>query len=134
MDVASGRGGAIAFFVTFCVCLVAAAVALNVGWIVLNWRDVGLLFLGVVIFAAIITGLILNTMFLVREIRRNEQHDAFVNAVTHELKSPVTSIRLHLDTLLAREATIAESKRREFYGVMIEDTERLMQSIDQILR
>src|SRR6202030_3358375 len=88
VDVATGRRGAIAFFVTFCVCLVAAAVALNVGWIVLNWRDVGLLLLGVFIFASIITGLILNTTFLVPEIRRNEQHDAFVNAVTHELKTP----------------------------------------------
>ena len=57
------------------------------------------LLLGVIVFAAIITGLILNTTFLVREIRRNEQHDAFVNAVTHELKTPVTSIRLHLETL-----------------------------------
>ena len=43
MDVVTGRRGAIAFFVSFCVCLVAAAVALNVGWVVLNWRDVGLL-------------------------------------------------------------------------------------------
>jgi signal transduction histidine kinase len=134
VSVAPGRRGAIAFFVTFGVSLVALATALNVGWIVMTWKQVAPLLLGVFIFAAIITGLILNTMFLVREIRRNEQQDAFVNSVTHELKSPVTSIRLHLDTLLARDAAIAESKRREFYGVMIEDTERLMQSIEQILR
>ena len=80
--------------------------ALNVGWMVLTWRQVAPLLLGVLVFAAIITGLILNTTFLVREIRRNEQHDAFVNAVTHELKTPVTSIRLHLETLLAREARV----------------------------
>ena len=103
----TGRGGAVAFFVTFCVCLVAAAVALNVGWIVLNIRDAGLLILGVIIFPAIITGLILNTTFLVREIRKNEQHDAFVNAVTHELKTPITSIRLYLETLKARGKVIA---------------------------
>src|SRR5688572_16212566 len=134
MSVAPGRRGAIAFFVTFGVSLVALATALNVGWIVLTWQQVAPLLLGVFVFAAIITGLILNTMFLVREIRRNEQHDAFVNSVTHELKSPVTSIRLHLETLLAREASIPEAKRREFYGVMLEDSDRLLQTIEQILR
>src|SRR4051812_47647923 len=135
----TGRGGAVAFFVTFCVCLVAAAVALNVGWIVLNIRDAGLLILGVIIFPAIITGLILNTTFLVREIRRNEQHDAFVNAVTHELKTPITSIRLHLDTLKARDvahggqAALDETKPREFYDVMLRDSDRLIHTIEQVL-
>ena len=120
MSVAPGRQGVIAFFVTFCVCLVALAVALNVGWVVLTLREIVPLLLGSLIFAAIITGLILNTTFLVREIRRNEQHDAFVNAVTHELKTPVTSIRLHLETLKARGAGVDESKRHEFYDVMLQ--------------
>lgn len=134
MATAQGRRGAIAFFVTLGVCLVALAVGLNVGWIVLNWREVVPLLVGVPIFAAIITGLILNTTFLVREIRRNAQHDAFVNAVTHELKTPVTSIRLHLDTLKARELSISAEKRHEFYDVMLEDTARLMHTIEQVLR
>ena len=134
MAVTPGRPGTIAFFVTFGVCLVGLAAALNVGWIVLTWREVVPLLLGVIVFAAIITGLILNTTFLVREIRRNEQHDAFVNAVTHELKTPVTSIRLHLETLKAREHTMTEEKRREFYGVMLEDSDRLLHTIEQILR
>jgi two-component system, OmpR family, sensor histidine kinase SenX3 len=129
----TGRGGAVAFFVTFCVCLCAAAVALNVGWIVLNIRDAGLLVLGIIIFPAIITGLILNTTFLVREIRRNEQHDAFVNAVTHELKTPITSIRLYLDTLKTREPGLDEAKRREFYDIMLRDSDRLMHTIEQVL-
>lgn len=131
---APGRRGATAFFVTFGVCLVALAAALNVGWIVLTWRQIVPLLLGVLVFAAIITGLILNTTYLVREIRRNEQHDSFVNAVTHELKTPVTSIRLHLDTLRARSASLDEQKRQEFYGVMHEDTDRLLHTIEQVLR
>jgi len=133
MPVVPGRRGAIAFFVTFGVSLVALAVALNVGWIVMTWSEVAPLLLGILLFAAIITGLILNTTFLVREIRRNEQHDAFVNAVTHELKTPVTSIRLHLETLLARGESISEDRRHEFYSVMLEDSQRLMQTIEQIL-
>jgi two-component system sensor histidine kinase SenX3 len=131
MAVAPGRRGVIAFFVTFCICLVALAGALSVGWIVLTLREIVPLLMGSIIFAAIITGLILNTTFLVREIRRNEQHDAFVNAVTHELKTPVTSIRLHLETLKTRE--LGETKQREFYDVMLQDAERLLYTIEQVL-
>ncbi len=133
MSVAPGRQGVIAFFVTFCVCLVALAVALNVGWVVLTLREIVPLLLGSLVFAAIITGLILNTTFLVREIRLNEQHDAFVNAVTHELKTPVTSIRLHLETLKARGPAVDEPKRHEFYDVMLKDSDRLMHLIEQVL-
>lgn len=129
-----GRRGAIAFFVTFAACLVALAVAVSVGWIALNARDIGPLLFGIFFFAAIITGIILNTTFLVREIRRNQQHDAFVNAVTHELKTPVTSIRLHVDTLLAHEGAISPDQRREFYQIMREDSDRLLHLIDQVLR
>ena len=133
MSVAPGRQGVIAFFVTFCVCLVALAVALNVGWVVLTLREIVPLLLGSLVFAAIITGLILNTTFLVREIRRNEQHDAFVNAVTHELKTPVTSIRLHLETLKSRGTVVDEAKRHEFYDVMLQDSDRLLHLIEQVL-
>jgi signal transduction histidine kinase len=133
MSVAPGRQGVIAFFVTFCVCLVALAVALNVGWVVLTLREIVPLLLGSLVFAAIITGLILNTTFLVREIRRSEQHDAFVNAVTHELKTPVTSIRLHLETLKSRGDAVDDGKRLEFYDVMLQDSERLLHLIEQVL-
>jgi signal transduction histidine kinase len=133
MSVGPGRQGVIAFFVTFCVCLVGLAIALNVGWVVLTLREIVPLLLGSLVFAAIITGLILNTTFLVREIHRNEQHDAFVNSVTHELKTPVTSIRLHLETLKARGTSVDEAKRREFYDVMLQDSDRLMHLIDQVL-
>lgn len=133
MSVAPGRQGVIAFFVTFCVCLVALAVALNVGWVVLTLRELVPLLVGSLVFAAIITGLILNTTFLVREIRLNERHDAFVNAVTHELKTPVTSIRLHLETLKARGPAVDEATRHEFYDVMLKDSDRLLHLIEQVL-
>ncbi len=134
MSVSTGRKGAIAFFVTFGVCLVVLAVAFNTIWVVQNWQEAVPLVVGGLVFAAIITGLILNTIFLVREIRRNEQQDSFVNAVTHELKTPVTSIRLHLETLKAHASTLPEAKRLEFYDVMLDDSDRLMQTIDQVLR
>jgi two-component system sensor histidine kinase SenX3 len=128
----SSRRRAIAFFVVLGVCLVLLAVGLNVGWIILNWREGVLLFLGVVFFALLIAGLIVNTSFLVREIRRNEQHDSFINAVTHELKTPIASIRLYLQTLQHRE--VDETQRAEFYRLMLDDTDRLMGTVDQVLK
>ncbi|MGH9941358.1 MAG: sensor histidine kinase [Pyrinomonadaceae bacterium] len=132
MRLSGRRRKSVVFFITLGACLVAAAVALNVGWILLNWREVALLVLGIVFFSAIIAGLVLNTIFLVREIRRNEQHDAFINSVTHELKTPIASIRLYLETLQTR--AVDEETRREFYRVMLADSDRLLGTVEQVLR
>jgi two-component system, OmpR family, sensor histidine kinase SenX3 len=120
------------FFLILGISLIALAVALNVGWILLNLREVALLVLGIVFFALIITGVTLNTIFLIREIRRNEQHDAFINAVTHELKTPIASIKLYLETLKTREVT--PEKRLEFYEVMLADSDRLIATVEQVLQ
>jgi two-component system sensor histidine kinase SenX3 len=126
------RRGKIVFFLTLGVLLAAASIAVGFGWIILNWQYDVKVVLGVIFFGAIVTGLILNTIFLVREIRRNEQHDAFINAVTHELKTPIASIRLHLQTLERRK--LDESQRRTFYQLMLEDSERLMNTVEQVLK
>jgi two-component system, OmpR family, sensor histidine kinase SenX3 len=130
MRVARRRKSSI-FFLVLGICLVVLAVALYVGWILLNLQQIALLVLGVVFFSLIITGLILNTSFLVREIRRNEQQDAFLNAVTHELKTPIASIRLYLETLKTRDIT--PEKRQEFYDVMLADSARLLNTVEQVL-
>jgi two-component system, OmpR family, sensor histidine kinase SenX3 len=128
----TSRRGTIVFFLCLGIGLVALAVALNVGWIILNWREGVLLFFGIIFFAVIIAGMIVNTTFLLREIRRNEQHDSFINAVTHELKTPVASIRLHLETLQRRD--LPEAQRQEFYRLMLRDTDRLTDTVEQVLR
>jgi len=130
--VVAGRRKSIAFFIALGVSLVSVTVLLYVGWVLLNWRTGILFFLGVMLLAMLISGVVLNTVFLVREIRRNEQHDAFINAVTHELKTPVASIRLYLETLQTRE--VDELRRREFYSTMLEDSDRLLSTIEQVLR
>jgi len=127
----SGRKRRAIFFTILGICLVAAAVTLNVGWLLINWRESLLVVFGSIFFLVIIAGVVVFTIFLVREIRRNEQHDSFINAVTHELKTPVASIRLHLQTLQMRE--LDEAKRREFYRIMLEDSDRLLHTIDQVL-
>jgi two-component system, OmpR family, sensor histidine kinase SenX3 len=126
------RTKAIAFFITLGACLVGLAVFLNVSWIVFNWRRDVFLVLGIVFFSVIIAGLVVNTIFIVREIRRNERQDSFLNAVTHELKTPITSIRLYLETLQSR--ALDEAQRKDFYRVMLEDSERLLATVEQVLK
>jgi signal transduction histidine kinase len=130
--VGTGRKKSIAFFIALGAGLILVIILLYVGWVLLNWHRGILLFLGVLLLALIIAGVVLNTTFLVREVRRNEQHDAFINAVTHELKTPVASIRLYVETLQTR--TVDEARRNEFYSIILADSDRLLGSIEQILR
>jgi len=130
--VVAGRQKSIAFFIALGAGLICVIILLYVGWVLLNWRHGILLVLGALLMAAIVSGVVLNTIFLVREIRLNAQHDAFINAVTHELKTPIASIRLYLETLQTR--AVDEAKRLEFYRIMVEDSERLLGTIEQVLR
>src|SRR5436305_11310807 len=122
----------IAFFITLGSCLVGLAIYLNIVWLMHNWRNVVPLVLGIIFFGMIIAGLVLYTIFLVRDIRRNEQQDSFLNAVTHELKTPITSIRLYLQTLQRRD--VPDDERRNFYRIMLDDTERLLGTVEQVLK
>jgi two-component system, OmpR family, sensor histidine kinase SenX3 len=126
------RRGAIAFFITLGALLVGGLVTLNIGWILLNERRIVFVVLGVILFAALIAGVVLNTVFLVREIRRNERQDSFLNAVTHELKTPIASIRLYLETLQRRATT--EEQKQEFYAIMLSDSDRLLATVEQVLK
>jgi two-component system sensor histidine kinase SenX3 len=128
----TGRAKKIAFFVTLGAILVGLAVALNVTWIVINWREIVPLVLGIIFFGLIIAGLVVYTIFLVREIHKNEQQDSFLNAVTHELKTPIASIRLYLETLESRQ--LSEPQRHDFYRIMLEDTDRLIGTVEQVLK
>ena len=120
------------FFIALGVCLVGLAIALNIGWVIPNWRRDWPLLVGIPFFLLLIAGVVLNTIFLVREVRRNERHDSFLNAVTHELKTPITSIRLYLETLQRR--ALSEEQRQNFYSIMLADSERLLATVEQVLK
>jgi two-component system, OmpR family, sensor histidine kinase SenX3 len=126
------RRGAIAFFITLGALLVGGLVTLNIDWIIRHERNFALAVLGIILFAGLIAGVVLNTVFLVREIRRNERQDSFLNAVTHELKTPIASIRLYLETLQRRP--IEEPQRQEFYKIMLSDSDRLLSTVEQVLK
>jgi signal transduction histidine kinase len=131
MRISSRRRSTITFL-ALGVFLAGIAVAVGFGWIIVNWRLDLKVSLGIIFFGAITAGIILNTTFLLREIRRNEQHDSFINAVTHELKTPITSIRLYLQTLQRRE--VDEAQRHEFYRLMLDDSDRLYTTVEQVLK
>ena len=121
-----------AFFITLAVCLICVAIALNITWVQNNGRRLAIDVLGFLLFAILIAGVVLNTVFLLREIRRNERQDSFLNAVTHELKTPLASLRLYLDTLERR--SVDEEQRQHFYGIMRADTDRLLATVEQVLK
>jgi two-component system, OmpR family, sensor histidine kinase SenX3 len=126
------RRGAIATFITLGVLLVGVTITLNIAYIVHNKERVAVLIVGIILFAVLVAGVVLNTVFLVREIRRNERQDSFLNAVTHELKTPIASIRLYLETL-QRRAT-SEEQKQEFYKIMLSDSDRLLATVEQVLK
>src|SRR5205814_3549441 len=126
------RTKAMAFFIVLGTCLVALAIALNVSWIIFHWRQVVPLVLGIILFGLLIAGMVINTIFLVRENRRNEQQDSFLNAITHELKTPIASIRIYLGTL--EKLPMDEAQRQEFYRVMLADADRLLGTVEQVLK
>jgi signal transduction histidine kinase len=126
------RRGAIAFFITLGVCLTILAIVLNVTWIHNNGRRLAIDVVGVLLFGILIAGVVLNTVFLVREVRRNERQDSFLNAVTHELKTPIASLRLYLETLERRP--LDDAQRKRFYGIMRSDTDRLLATVEQVLK
>jgi two-component system sensor histidine kinase SenX3 len=126
------RRGAIALSITLGVLIVGGLIAFNIAWIIVNERSFLLIILGIILFALLVAGVVLNTVFLVREVRRNERQDSFLNAVTHELKTPIASIRLYLETLQRRE--VPEAQRQEFYKIMLADSDRLLSTVEQVLK
>ena len=126
------------------VVLTVLAVTLAVGWYILVFSDARpvaaelttldwlLLILGTVFFLLIIVGLVLMCIWLVREMRLNQRQRAFLDAVTHEMKTPLASLRLHLDTLERHDPDA--DRRRQFLGRMNEDLDRLDRTVDHVLR
>ena len=129
-------------FITMGVILIVVTVALTVAWILgvpdrshpatefatLRWV---IYLLGSLLFLLLIAGLVLIVILLLREVRLNERQSNFVSAVTHELKTPVASLKLYLDTLQLRD--LPESRRADFYRTMHQDLDRLHTTINNVL-
>ncbi len=122
--------------------MIVLLVGLTVGWVLLNvfnavssqasssiyWT---LLTVGSVMFALVLTGVILYLVWSIQQINLNRRQSNFLDAVTHELKSPIASLKLYLQTLNKRN--VDESQRSEFYRSMMDDVDRLDRLITQLL-
>lgn len=123
------------------VATVALSIALLVGWILVIvrnveltqrvWANSWLMAGGVVSFAAIMAVLVLFSVFLTREIRQSQRQVRFIDSVTHELKSPLASLRLCVETLARRD--LDRDRQREMLRMMLDDIDRLGAFIDDIL-
>lgn len=128
---------------TLGIALVVLALTLAVAWNVIVVSDLGpvaerlsvlhwaLLVAGSLFFAALIAGLLLLCVWLVREMRQSQRQQAFLDAVTHELKTPLASLRLYVDTLALRDP--GPERRAEFLDRMRDDLERLERTVVQVL-
>lgn len=96
-------------------------------WVENFWLLVG----GIVSLVAITTVLILFSVFLARQILENRRQTTFIDSVTHELRSPLASIRLGLQTL--GRTGLENEQREQLREMMLDDTERLAAFIDDIL-
>jgi signal transduction histidine kinase len=124
------------------ITLSVIAVGLGVGWQLLvvaiqpvtrgltpaSWA---LIVLGSLLSLLILVGLLLLCIWLVREIRFNQRQQAFLDAVTHEMKTPLAALRLYLETLGRHD--VASERRRVFLARMEEDVERLERTVGQVL-
>ena len=133
--VVGGRCKSIAFFIALGAGLIAFILLLYVGWVLLGWRHGILLFFGILLTLVLIAGVVLNTTFLVGTGEIGEMRNTTRSSTPSrkELEDArVASIRLYLETLLSRP--VEEERREEFYRTMLEDSDRLLGTIEQILR
>ena len=124
------------------IVMIVLLVGLTIGWVLLNvfgaitsqkssnvyWA---LLSVGSVMFLFVLAGVVLYLIWSIQQINLNRRQSNFIDAVTHELKSPIASLKLFLQTLGKRN--INEGKKQEFYSSMLDDVERLDQLITQLL-
>ena len=97
----------------------------------LSTLDWVMLVLGTVLFVLVLAGLVWLSAWLVREMQLNQRQRAFLDAVTHEMKTPLASLRLYVDTLKRHDP---EAERRiHFLERMREDLDRLDRTVDQVL-
>ena len=86
---------------------------------------------GLVLLVMISVGMSWIFVYLTRQVHLTRLYDNFIANVTHELKSPLASVQLYLETLNARE--VPRKKQQEFIALMLKDISRLHNLINSIL-
>jgi len=117
--------------ITLGVVMIVLLILLCVGWILLSLNYLSLLALGTIILALLLVGVVFYLTISVKQISLNQRQSNFIDSVTHELKSPIASLKLYLQTLSRRNVT--EAQQADFYRFMLEDVARLDTLINHLL-
>jgi signal transduction histidine kinase len=127
--------------ITLGVVLIVLIVALTVGWVVVSASAAlksehsavywALLAVGATFLVLVLVGVVLYLVLSVKAIRLNQRQSNFIDAVTHELKSPIASLKLYLQTLNRHQVTLEQ--QTDFHRFMLDDLERLDRLIDHLL-
>ena len=123
------------------VVLIVSLVALTVGWVLvsiaaaLGWGNAAfywaVLAVGVALLVTVLAGVIVYFALSVKAIALSQRQSNFIDSVTHELKSPLASLKLYLQTLTRRSVPV--ERQEEFHRFMLQDVERLDGLIDHLL-
>lgn len=128
--------------ITLGVVMIVLVILLLIGWVLINvvaavgepesaaayWVSLAL---GSISLGCILAGVIVYLVLSIRAINLNRRQSNFVDSVTHELKSPIASLKLYLQTLARRQ--VSDEQRRDFHRYMLDDVERLDQLINHLL-
>lgn len=116
------------------VTMIVVTIALLVGWILLNVLSINswvVLSVGTVLFVGVIVGFAIYLTLSVKAVNLTRRQSNFIDSVTHELKSPIASLKLYLQTLNMRD--VSKEERRKFLEFMMDDVERLDTLINHVL-
>jgi len=119
--------------ITLGVVMIVLLVVLTVGWVVVTSinRWWAILAAGTTLLVLVLAGVVMYLLLSIKEIRLNQRQSNFMDSVTHELKSPIASLKLYLQTLTRRQ--VSEQEQSDFHRFMLEDLERLDRLINHML-
>lgn len=117
--------------ITLGVVMIVLLAALIIGWILLALNYLAMLAVGTTLLVLVMVGVVLYLTIAVKQISLNQRQSNFIDSVTHELKSPIASLKLYLQTLGRRSMT--EAQQADFYRFMLEDLDRLDTLINHLL-
>jgi signal transduction histidine kinase len=127
--------------ITLGVVMIVLLVTLTVGWVLLTafilWQHGNdalfwtLLAVGTLFLVIVLVGVVIYLTLSIKSINLNQRQSNFVDSVTHELKSPIASLKLYLQTLTRQP--VSDDERSNFHSMMLDDVERLDQLINHLL-
>lgn len=124
--------------ITLAVVMIVLLVSLLVGWILLTVPQTyksdaywAIFAVGTLFLVLILAGVVMYLLISIKGVRLTQRQSNFIDSVTHELKSPIASLKLYLQTLSRRQ--VSEREQQEFHRFMLKDVERLDTLINHML-